>query len=127
MVTAVGGRNLVSRDENGLSDPFLVITLFDLKVKTQIIRKTLNPEWNETFTLPLAGVTEQTMVQFVVMDWDRFSSDDYMGEVSISYKEIAAQAAQNKASWFSLISTTGEVVSGDISLKFLLQDAPKET
>ena len=36
----------------GKSDPFVVFTLNDQKVfKSQTKKKTLNPEWNETFTV----------------------------------------------------------------------------
>jgi len=121
VVTVVSGRNLVSRDDNGLSDPFIVVHFVDQREKSAVIRKTLNPEWNAQFTFSCAGVSDQTQMQFTVMDWDRFSADDYMGEVSVPYVDITAMAANpTKATWFTLISTTGEVVSGDVCLKFSL-------
>ena len=46
------GRNLAARDLNGLSDPYVRITLLPEKkhrLETKIKRKTLNPKWNETF------------------------------------------------------------------------------
>ena len=46
------GRDLAARDLNGLSDPYVRITLLPDKkhrLETKIKRKTLNPRWNETF------------------------------------------------------------------------------
>ena len=46
---------------SGLSDPFVVISFtragkeHDKKEKSKIIKKTLNPEWNETFSWPVLG------------------------------------------------------------------------
>ena len=45
------GRDLAACDSNGLSDPYVKLTYQKVKAKTQIIRKTLNPVWNEAFPL----------------------------------------------------------------------------
>ena len=44
--------DIAAMDTNGLSDPFVEIALHkDLVLKTKVINKTVNPMWNETFTL----------------------------------------------------------------------------
>ena len=46
------GKDLAARDLNGLSDPYVRITLLPDKkhrLETKIKRRTLNPKWNETF------------------------------------------------------------------------------
>ena len=44
--------DLAAMDSNGLSDPFVELVLHkDLVLKTKTINKTVNPVWNEKFTL----------------------------------------------------------------------------
>ena len=45
------GVDLPSADANGLSDPYVVLTSGGQKKTSKTIWKTLNPVWNESFTL----------------------------------------------------------------------------
>ncbi|KAG2162241.1 hypothetical protein JADG_001980 [Aureobasidium aubasidani] len=56
-VQVLEGRNLAPKDKNGTSDPYLVITLGDAREATSVIDKTLNPKWNQTFDLPISGIS----------------------------------------------------------------------
>ena len=52
ILLSLQGKDLAARDLNGLSDPYVRITLLPDKkhrLETKIKRKTLNPKWNETF------------------------------------------------------------------------------
>lgn len=51
-VTVVSGTNLPALDSGKTSDPYVVVSLGNEKKKTPVIKKTLNPVWdNATFTL----------------------------------------------------------------------------
>eukprot|EP01128_Nolandella_sp_AFSM9_P006026 TRINITY_DN3028_c0_g1_i1.p1 TRINITY_DN3028_c0_g1~~TRINITY_DN3028_c0_g1_i1.p1 ORF type:complete len:1097 (+),score=269.14 TRINITY_DN3028_c0_g1_i1:55-3291(+) len=118
VVRVMSGKNLVSRDANGLSDPYVILTLVDQKEKSNVVKKSLNPEWGAEFTFSLIGVDPaQEHVNLTVMDWDRFSSHDYMGEVDIPLSSLVRNG-QTKPATYKLISKTGAVVSGEVEVAF---------
>lgn len=65
---------------------YLVVTLGDARQSTPTISKTLNPDWNVTFDLPVLGVP---LLECVCWDRDRFKRD-YMGEFDVALEEIFA-------------------------------------
>uniref|UniRef100_UPI00398EDAA9 synaptotagmin-11-like n=1 Tax=Pristiophorus japonicus TaxID=55135 RepID=UPI00398EDAA9 len=70
------------------SDPYIKVTILPEKkhrVKTRVLRKTLHPLFNETFTfygIPYNQLHELTL-HFLVLSFDRFSRDDVIGEVMV--------------------------------------------
>ncbi|KAJ4960823.1 hypothetical protein NE237_020733 [Protea cynaroides] len=77
------GINLAVRDVR-TSDPYVVIKLGKQKVKTRVMKKNVNPEWNEDLTL---SVQEPILpVKLTVYDHDTFSKDDKMGEAEFEIK-----------------------------------------
>nr|XP_057923329.1 synaptotagmin-4 [Doryrhamphus excisus] len=81
-------------DEQSLtSDPYIKLTLLPEKkhqVKTRVLRKTLDPMFDETFRfygIPLARVSELAL-QFMVLSFDRFSRDEIIGETLVPLSGI---------------------------------------
>lgn len=77
----------------------------DAREATSVIPKTLNPEWNQTFELPIAGI-QSLLLETVCWDKDRFSKD-YMGEFDVALEDIftngqTAQEASFPSSKLSL-------------------------
>ena len=63
------GKDLAARDLNGLSDPYVRITLLPDKkhrLETKIKRRTLNPKWNETFYFEGNTVEEVSKIAFIL-------------------------------------------------------------
>lgn len=55
-VELVDGNQIRGVDRGGKSDPYVVFTLNNQKVfKSQTKKKTLTPEWNETFTVQVVS------------------------------------------------------------------------
>jgi len=127
-VQVLKGRNLAAKDKSGYSDPFLVLTLGDAKEATSVVSKTLNPEWNQTFELPVMS-PDAAILEAVCWDKDRFKKD-YMGEFDVAVEDIFASGdIDPEAQWFKLESRRSgrkkkkdENVSGEILLKFTLYD-----
>lgn len=67
---------------------YLVVTLGEAKESTPTISKTLNPEWNVSFDLPIVGV-QSLLLECVCWDKDRFGKD-YLGEFDVALEDIFA-------------------------------------
>ncbi|BFZ64699.1 Tricalbin-2 [Saitoella coloradoensis] len=106
-ITVVSGKNLPAADRSGKSDPYAVFCLNEEKIfKTQTIKKTLNPTWNETFE---ANIQSRTAANFRVdvYDWDANSRDDFLGSGRINLSEIEPFTA--KTLTIPLNGKSGEV------------------
>ncbi|KAL8134589.1 protein C2-DOMAIN ABA-RELATED 4-like [Apium graveolens] len=79
------GINLAVRDLN-TSDPYVVVKMGRQKLKTRVIKRDVNPEWNEDLTLSVQD--PNAPVKITVYDHDTFSLDDKMGEAEFSIKEF---------------------------------------
>uniref|UniRef100_A0A8C1RIS5 Uncharacterized protein n=1 Tax=Cyprinus carpio TaxID=7962 RepID=A0A8C1RIS5_CYPCA len=85
IVGVVRCAHLAAMDSNGYSDPFVKIHLKPdmgkkAKYKTQIKKKTLNPEFNEEFSyeVKLAELAKKTL-DISVWDYDMGKSNDFIG------------------------------------------------
>ncbi|XP_060118252.1 synaptotagmin-7 isoform X5 [Heteronotia binoei] len=92
-VKILKAQELPAKDFSGTSDPFVKIYLLPdkkHKLETKVKRKNLNPHWNETFLFE--GFPYEKVVQRVlylqVLDYDRFSRNDPIGEVSLPLNKL---------------------------------------
>ncbi|KAK9532218.1 hypothetical protein VZT92_009615 [Zoarces viviparus] len=85
MVGVVRCAHLAAMDSNGYSDPFVKICLKPdmgkkAKNKTQIKKKTLNPEFNEEFGYEIKhGELAKKTLDISVWDYDMGKSNDFIG------------------------------------------------
>ncbi|XP_057950393.1 protein C2-DOMAIN ABA-RELATED 4-like [Malania oleifera] len=77
------GVNLAVRDVRS-SDPYVVIKMGRQKLKTRVMKKNINPEWNEDLTLSVSD--PNLTVKLTVYDHDTFSKDDKMGDAEFEIK-----------------------------------------
>lgn len=63
-----------------------MVTLGDAKQSTPTIPKTLNPEWNVSFDLPIVGI-QSLLLEAVCWDKDRMGKD-YLGEFDVAVEDI---------------------------------------
>ncbi|XP_004288396.1 PREDICTED: probable ADP-ribosylation factor GTPase-activating protein AGD11 [Fragaria vesca subsp. vesca] len=71
------GVNLAVRDMRS-SDPYVIVKMSKQKLKTRVVKKSVNPEWNEQLTLSIVDPSLPILVS--VYDKDTFSFDDKMGD-----------------------------------------------
>lgn len=83
-VHLVSAVNLKAGDANGYSDPYVKLSLRGHHRKSRVIKKTLDPEWDETFTFrgQLGELIEQPL-KLNAMDWDVTSFDDPLGSAEL--------------------------------------------
>ncbi|XP_047953058.1 protein C2-DOMAIN ABA-RELATED 4-like [Salvia hispanica] len=77
------GINLAVRDVCS-SDPYVVVKMAKQKLKTRVVKKDVNPEWNEDLTLSIADYN--LPIHLTVYDHDTFSLDDRMGDAEFDIK-----------------------------------------
>ncbi|KAK4354390.1 hypothetical protein RND71_026584 [Anisodus tanguticus] len=87
------GVNLAVRDVR-TSDPYCVVKMGKTqKLKTRVIKKDINPEWNEDLTL---SVSDPSLpVKLTVYDHDTFSMDDKMGDAEFDIKPFVEALKMN--------------------------------
>lgn len=88
-VEILNATNLLSKDSNGKSDPFVKVYLNGSDFyKTKTKKKTIDPEWNETTTVDV-DFRVQSILRFKVSDWDfGVEQDDKIGEYNFALKDI---------------------------------------
>ena len=123
--------NLPSADSNGLSDPYTKIQSKAFGIdyffgKTETKFKTLDPIWDSNYTnpirIPFVCVDD---LNLEIFDYDRFSSDDYLGTVNV----LLTEENNNKELKFPV--AVNDVTKGPptISIKYLLptENFPKHS
>ncbi|CAI8500424.1 unnamed protein product [Pichia kudriavzevii] len=105
----VGARELLSKDSNGKSDPFVKAYLNgDEFYKSKTIKKTLEPTWNESTSISIDSRV-QSVIRFKVNDWDfGLEQDDKIGEYTYALKQLDPFDTEMKDYNFELIGEEGE-------------------
>ncbi|KAM0746819.1 C2-domain-containing protein [Meredithblackwellia eburnea MCA 4105] len=95
VVRVLAAKNLVARDRNGLSDPFVVIRCADSRVVGPTVREELNPVWDDhsgngqsrlqVLVSESVGLGRER-VEIVIWDKDRVGKQ-YLGEVGLGVQD----------------------------------------
>ncbi|MDP2434302.1 MAG: hypothetical protein Q8P67_01000, partial [archaeon] len=87
-VNLISGHQLASRDRNGNSDPYVIITHAGNTKKSRAKSKTLNPIWDQTFDFSIAQEHVDEPLLFRVFDRDLIGGDDFMGQVVLRLSDV---------------------------------------
>ncbi|XP_076459329.1 LOW QUALITY PROTEIN: BAI1-associated protein 3-like [Babylonia areolata] len=98
LVEVLSAKDLIPLDANGLSDPYVLVALCPEHVfpnksvqTTKIIKKTLNPTFDESFefqVLPSQCRHRGAMLVFTVMDHDLVFQNDFGGEAFLPLADV---------------------------------------
>jgi len=112
-VRVISGKDLAASDVGGTSDPYVGVEINGHKEKTKVVKKCLNPHWNETFRF---NVSPSDYATFTLYDWDRFGKDDALGKVTATFEDLIQ--GQESVKWLTL---TG-CAHGQIEVGLLAED-----
>ena len=108
-------QNLPSKDNNGLSDPFIKVSLNKYKSsdndryvnKSRVITKELNPIFKQTFHIPLYSLRDD-IVNVEVFDYDKITQSDLIGSVEFRISELDFGIIKDE--WYKISSGTIHII-----------------
>ncbi|AES64583.2 putative C2 domain, GRAM domain-containing protein [Medicago truncatula] len=101
VVRVIEAMNLPPTDPNGLSDPYVRLQLGKQRFRTKVIKKSLNPKWDEEFSFKVDDLKEELVVS--VMDEDKFLIDDFVGQLKVPMSLVFDEEIKSLGTaWYSL-------------------------
>ncbi|KJA25211.1 hypothetical protein HYPSUDRAFT_214202 [Hypholoma sublateritium FD-334 SS-4] len=75
-------------------DPFVVVSFGKKIFRTRVIRHSRSPIWDEKLLFHVRRYETAFRIQLTVLDWDKLSSNDHVGDAGLDLKELIDAAAQ---------------------------------
>ena len=122
-VTVVGAKDLLAADRSGTSDPFVRLHVGNAvkeALKTKVLKKTLNPEWNQTFNLRIDSYKRRESLQIECFDYDLVGSNDSLGKANIGLGQLVPEHEYTQ--WCKLESNG--IKKGQVQLRYKLVPLP---
>ncbi|KAJ3290886.1 hypothetical protein HK104_006469 [Borealophlyctis nickersoniae] len=118
-------RNLPVMDRaTDLTDAFVEVKFADYEVyRTQIIRRTLNPVWNEDFRFEVSDDSDlqNEPLELKVMDYDQITYNDSIGTVYVDLNPLLSWDSTSQINGWIPIFDTLRGIRGDINVQIRLQ------
>ncbi|KAJ0106114.1 hypothetical protein Patl1_19137 [Pistacia atlantica] len=92
----VEGRDLIAADLRGTSDPYVRVQYGDLKKRTKVIDRTLNPQWNQT----LEFLDDGSPLLLHVKDHNALLPTSSIGDCVVEYQRLPPNEMADK--WIPL-------------------------
>ncbi|KAI4374378.1 hypothetical protein MLD38_012382 [Melastoma candidum] len=128
VVEVVSAHNLMPKDGEGSSSPFVEVRFDNQRLRTRVKPKDLNPVWNETLIfspVDLANLPYMTLDVHVFNERRSVSSRSFLGKVRVPGSDVAkARADEVGVQVFALDKRNlFSHVRGEISLKLCVRGA----
>jgi Ca2+-dependent lipid-binding protein len=113
-------KKLIAADRGGTSDPYCQIKVEKQLFKTEVVKKSLNPVWNETYDFS-ARLTTKLLV-FEVYDHDIIGGHDFLGGIELDLSTLELDINAQKPTWYDLTSLgREEKVAGSLRLSIAVK------
>ncbi|GMT28900.1 hypothetical protein PFISCL1PPCAC_20197, partial [Pristionchus fissidentatus] len=96
VIKIIRAENVQAMDLGGKSDPFAILRMGNLRVRTHTHYSTLFPEWNRLFVLPVEDL--HAVIDVSLFDEDSTGKADFLGRISVPLLEIVGWERR----WFVL-------------------------
>ncbi|RDX73488.1 Synaptotagmin-5, partial [Mucuna pruriens] len=106
-IVVIEARDLIAADLRGTSDPYVRVSYGNLKKRTKVIHKTLNPRWNQT----LEFLDDGSSLILHVKDHNALLPTSSIGECVVEYQRLPPNQMSDK--WIPLQG----VKSGEIHIQ----------
>lgn len=118
-VKVVKANGLVAADSNGCSDPYCILQVGNGETqKTKKVRRTLCPEWNESFDFKVPPASHYLRLE--IWDADLASRDDSLGRVMVP---LASLTHNPRTAWYTVQrSSSATHVTGEICLQLSVDE-----
>jgi phosphatidylserine decarboxylase len=80
------------------TDPFVDISFGKKVSRTRVIRHSLNPTWDEKLLFHVRAYESAFKVQLTVLEWDKLSSNDHVGDAGFMVADLIADVPQRDES-----------------------------
>jgi len=111
----IEAKDLPKMDLNGKADPFCVVKLGGIEQgRTRIIKRTRTPVWNETIKVPILESQKNYNLEIEVWDWDKVSSNDFIGTATVDLATLQDLKEQNK--WIKITNESKKKPRGELHL-----------
>ncbi|XP_010916384.1 uncharacterized protein [Elaeis guineensis] len=115
----IEAKDLVAADLRGTSDPFVRVQYGNMKKRTKVVHKTLNPRWNQTLEFPDTG----SPLILHVRDHNAVLPTSSIGHCVVEYERLPPNQIADK--WIPLQG----VKSGEIHVQIMrrVPELPKQS
>ena len=128
-VRVVAGRNLPEMDRAGNTDGFVEVRFAGREETTQVVRKTLDPVWEQDFRFDVHddAVLQNEPIVFRVLDADPYGAAGLIGTVHVSLNPLLTREGADDTAgagrvqgWFPIFDTF-EGIRGELNVAVRVQ------
>ncbi|ORX52810.1 hypothetical protein DM01DRAFT_1336589 [Hesseltinella vesiculosa] len=107
-VHLIAARGLLGVDKGGTSDPFVQVRIGHRSMhKTKVIKKSLAPEWNESFQFKLPK--QEFVLEYRVKDYNRFSHSVKLGTYLQDFSSLDELYTNHSLDLWAKLQPQGEL------------------